>query len=263
MQRETFDKLFSVAGKDVLITGASQGIGFMLAGGFLAAGARVTITGRKADALDAACAQLKGLGDVQGIVSDMGTPEGIDAIVNNLAQRGGKLHVLVNNAGITWGAPFDTFPEKAWSKVMNVNVQGPFMLVQRLMPLLTATASAEDPARVINIGSVYATVTHVMHAYSYAASKAAIQQITRILARELAPQHVLVNAIAPGLFHTKMTHFAMTDPTSREQIMEGIPLRRGGSAEDITGLAVMLSSRAGAYITGSIIHLDGGLIVNH
>jgi NAD(P)-dependent dehydrogenase (short-subunit alcohol dehydrogenase family) len=263
MQRATYDKLFSVAGKSVLITGGSQGIGFMLAGGFLAAGARVYITGRKADALEAARAQLAPLGDVQAVVSDVGTPEGIEAIDRAIRQRDGKLHVLVNNAGITWGAPFESFPEKAWNKVMTVNVQGPFVLLQRMMPYLTAVATADDPARVINIGSVYATVTHVMQAYSYAASKAAIQQITRILARELAPQHVLVNAIAPGLFHTKMTHFAMNDADSREEILDGIPLHRGGTAEDITGLAVMLSSRAGSYITGSIIHLDGGLMVNH
>ncbi len=263
MRKETFDTLFSVAGKSVLITGGSQGIGFMLAGGFLAAGARVYITGRKGDSLEAARAKLAPLGDVQAIVSDVGTAEGIDAVDAVIRGRDGRLHVLVNNAGITWGAPLENFPEKAWPKVMGVNVQGPFMLLQRLLPYLKATASAENPARVINIGSVFATLTDVMQAYSYAASKAAIQQLTRVLARELAPQHVLVNAIAPGLFHTKMTHFAMEDAEHREKILDGIPLHRGGTAEDITGLAVMLSSRAGSYITGSIIHLDGGQMISH
>lgn len=263
MQREIYDKLFAVAGKSVLITGASQGIGYMLAGGFLAAGAQVYITGRKADTLEAARARLAPLGEVQSIISDIGTPEGIEAIGQAIGQRAGRLHVLINNAGISWGAPFASFPDKAWSKVMNVNVQGPFLLLQRLMPYLTATASADDPARVINVGSVYGTLTHVSQAYSYSASKAAIQQLTRVLARELAAQHVLVNAIAPGLFHTKMTNFAISDPATRAEMMQQIPLQRLGSPEDIIGLAVMLSSRAGAYITGSIIHLDGGLMVNH
>ena len=263
MLKQSVDELFSVAGKSVLITGGSQGIGYMLAGGFLAAGARVFITGRKPEALDAARGQLATCGDVQAIVSDMATAEGIDAIDAAIGASGGRLHVLINNAGITWGAPFESFPDKAWPKVMNVNVQGPFVLLQRLMPYLTAEASAAQPARVINIGSVYATLTQVMQAYSYAASKAAIQQLTRILARELAPRHVLVNAIAPGLFHTKMTDFALRDPATRAQLLDGIPLRRPGSAEDIVGLALLLSSRAGAYITGSIIHLDGGLLVDH
>lgn len=263
MQRETLEKLYSVAGKRVLITGGSGGIGFMLAGAFVAAGARVYITGRKADSLETARARLAPQGEIFTIASDLATSDGVATVVKAIAEREPKLHVLINNAGITWGEPLETFPDKAWQSVMSVNVHAPFSLVQKLLPQLSAAASAEDPARVINIGSVYATLTHVMQAYSYAASKAGIQQLTRVLARELAPRHITVNAIAPGLFPTKMTSFALREDSSRSALLSGIPLARAGTAEDIAGVAIMLSSRAGAYITGGIIPLDGGLPINH
>ena len=261
MQRETLEKLFSVAGKTVLITGSSGGIGLMLAEGFLAAGARVYINGRNEEALEAIRARLDGRGEIFAVVSDLSKPEGVEALVKAVCEREPRLHVLINNAGITWGAPLETFPAKAWTSVMNVNVQSPFALIQGLLPALRAAGSADDPARVINIGSVYATKTDVMTAYSYAASKAAIQQLTRVLARELASQHILVNAIAPGFFPSKMTAFAWKDEKLRTSLLAGIPLGRAGTPEDVAGLAIMLSSRAGAYITGSIIPLDGGLLV--
>lgn len=263
MHPEILDRLYSVAGKSVLITGGSGGIGFMLATAFLAAGARVTITGRNPDLLEAARAKLAATGEIHTVASDLGTPEGVATVVQAVAAREPKLHVLINNAGITWGAPLESFPDKAWNSVMGVNVHAPFSLVQKLLPQLSAAATAEDPARVINIGSVYATVTDVMQAYSYAASKAAVQQLTRVLARELAPKHITVNAIAPGLFPSKMTHFALREEASRNALVSHIPLARTGTPEDIAGVAIMLSSRAGAYITGGIIPLDGGLPVSH
>jgi NAD(P)-dependent dehydrogenase (short-subunit alcohol dehydrogenase family) len=263
MQRETLERLYSVAGKTVLVTGSSSGIGLMLAEGFLAAGARVYINSRNAQSLESVCARLNGRGEIFAITGDLSKPEGVETIVKTISEREPRLHVLINNAGITWGAPFESFPAKAWSSVMSVNVQSPFALIQGLLPALSAAATVEDPARVINIGSIYATTTHVMNAYSYAASKAALQQLTRVLARELAPKSILVNAIAPGLFPTKMTAFALREADSRAEILAGIPLGRPGTAEDIAGLAIMLSSRAGAYITGSIIPLDGGVLVHH
>ena len=263
MQREALEKLYSVAGKTVLVTGGSGGIGLMLAEGFIAAGARVYITGRNTEALESTRARLQRQGEIFTISSDLSKPEGVETIVNSFIEREPRLHVLINNAGITWGAPFDTFPAKAWSSVMTVNVQSPFALAQGLLPVLSAAASSEDPARIINIGSVYATTTQVMQAYSYAASKAAIQQLTKVLARELASKHILVNAIAPGLFPSKMTGFALRDEKMRAALLADVPLGRTGTPEDIAGLAIMLSARAGAYITGTIIALDGGLLINH
>jgi NAD(P)-dependent dehydrogenase (short-subunit alcohol dehydrogenase family) len=255
--------LFAVAGKHVLITGGTGGLGSMLAATYLAAGARVWITGRKPDALAQSVADLSVHGEVHGLEGDLATMEGTKAIIEGFQARADKLHVLVNNAGQTWGAPLDRFPERGWDAVVDVNVRAPFFLTQGLLPQLAAAASDADPARVINIGSVYGQATEVQFAYSYTASKAAIHQLTRVLARELAPRRVLVNAIAPGLFHTKMTNFAMKHEEMKANLLRGVPLNRSGTVEDIGGLALFLSSRAGAYMTGNIIPLDGGILSAH
>lgn len=255
--------LFSVAGKQVLITGGTGGLGSMLASTYLAAGARVWITGRKPDALAQSVAALSPLGPVTGLLGDLATMEGTLAIAEAFQAQSDRLDVLVNNAGQTWGAPLDRFPERGWDSVMDVNVRAPFFLTQRLLPQLQAAAEGGDSARVINIGSIYAETTEVQYAYSYTASKAAIHQLTRVLARELAPRRILVNAIAPGLFHTKMTHFAMKQESMKANLLAGIPLHRVGTVEDIGGLALFLSSRAGAYMTGNIIPLDGGILSAH
>jgi NAD(P)-dependent dehydrogenase (short-subunit alcohol dehydrogenase family) len=262
MPQETLSSLFSVAGKTVLITGGSSGIGLMMAEAFAAAGARVYITGRQAAALEEARNSLAAHGKVHTIVNDLSVPEGPTQLVAVLASQTSELHVLVNNAGTTWGAPLDTFPSKAWSPVWSLNVQAPFELVQAALPLLTSTASAADPARVINIGSVYGQMTDVKQAYSYSASKAALHQLTRVLAHDLAARHVLVNAIAPGFFPSKMTRFVVRDEALHAATIANIPLRRTGDTADVGGLAIMLASRAGAYITGAVIPLDGGLLVN-
>ncbi len=254
-------ELFSVAGKTVLITGGGGGLGRMLAKSFLAADARVIITGRKPEALEDA---RRALGDPQAlqvIVADLSSAQGMRALVDRVSGLERKLHVLINNAGRTWGAAFDQFPDSAWQNVFAVNVHAPFALAQGLLGLLEAAATADDPSRIINIGSVYAETTEVMQAYSYTASKAAIHQLTRVMARELAPRHILVNAIAPGLFPSNMTEFVLRDPSLRETTLAAIPRGRAGTLEDIGGTAIFMSSRAGAYLTGAVVPVDGGLLI--
>jgi NAD(P)-dependent dehydrogenase (short-subunit alcohol dehydrogenase family) len=250
--------LFSVAGKTVLITGGSSGLGLMMATGFLKAGARVYISARKAEQLQAAQHSLSPWGEVHAVRCDLATPEGVGTLSETLLSREQHLHVLVNNAGKSWGAPFEQYPDSAWPGLMALNVQAPFILTQRLMPLLAAAASAENPARVINIGSIAGLGTDKLNAFAYGPSKAALHQLTRMLAQELAPRHILVNAIAPGLFPSKMSAAIMKDEGLREEMRSSIPLQRFGTPEDIAGLAIYLSARAGAFMTGNIITLDGG-----
>lgn len=263
MASNLIERLFSVAGKTVLVTGGSSGIGYMLAGGFAEAGARVYITGRKADRLENARAALAALGDVRAIQGDLGTREGVAAVVAGVTENEQKLHVLINNAGITWGAPVESFPADAWDSVLATNVRAPFALVQGLLPRLEAAASDADPARIVNIGSIYGISSETMTAWSYGASKAAIHHLTVMLAAELAPRRILVNAIAPGFFPSRMTGFVMKDEQRMAAVLQKIPLGRTGSAEDIAGLALALCSRAGAYMTGNVIPLDGGILASH
>lgn len=263
MSASLLNRLYSVAGKTVLITGGGGGIGRMLARAFLDAGARVYITGRKAEGLEAARAALGDPGELRLLIGDLGNADGVRAIVEGFRRAEPRLNVLINNAGRTWGAPFESFPDSAWQNVFEVNVHAPFALAQALLGSLEGAASDEDPARVINIGSIYAETTEVMQAYSYTASKAALHQLTRVMARELAPRRILVNAIAPGLFPSNMTEFVLKNPAHRDSTLAAIPRRRAGTAEDIGGLAIFLASRAGAYVTGAIIPLDGGLLINH
>jgi NAD(P)-dependent dehydrogenase (short-subunit alcohol dehydrogenase family) len=219
----------------------------------------VYITGRKADALEAARAELAQSGDVRAIQGDVATPEGIEAIRNALADEE-ALHVLVNNAGITWGSSLEKFPAEAWDSVMGVNVKAPFVLVQALLGKLQAAATDMDPAHVINVGSVYGFTSQVLRGWSYAASKAAIHHLTKVLAAELASRRILVNAIAPGFFPSKMTHFIASDEQRMDDIRKIIPLGRAGTPEDIGALALYLGSRASSYMTGNVIPLDGGVL---
>ncbi len=254
-----YAELFSVAGKTAVITGGSSGLGLAMAEAYLRCGARVYITGRKLEPLEAARSDLAALGDVRAVAGDVGTPEGIEALRAALEGED-KLHVLINNAGITWGASLEKFPADAWDSVLGVNVKAPFMLTQAFLGKLQAAATPADPARVINIGSVYGVTSQVLRAWSYAASKAAIHQLTKVLAAELAARNILVNAIAPGFFPSKMTHFMTSSEDRMAELRKMIPLGREGSKDDIGALALFLGSRASAYMTGNVIPLDGGIL---
>lgn len=253
--------LFELTGHWALVTGGAQGLGRMIAEGLLRAGASVIITSRKPDICAAAEAEMAALGHCIGLPADLTSPEAaVDLAAKVRAATGGKLHILVNNAGKTWGAPIDSFPDKAWPGVLAVNLQAPFTLVRELLPELTASASADDPARVINIGSVAGKGAQGLSAYSYAASKAAIHMLSRDLAGDLADRHITVNAVLPGYFPTSMTAHMRDDDAVDAGLLAKIPMRRMGRADEIAGIIVFLSSRAGGYVTGAEIPVDGGII---
>ncbi len=258
------ETLFSAGGKTALVTGGASGIGRMCAEALVQAGARVLIASRKGEVCGAVAAELNGLGapgSAEGFVGDVATEEGIAALVKAVGARTDKLHILVNNAGRSWGEPLETFPFSAWEKVMSLNVAGMFTLTRDLLPLLEKTGTADDPARVINLGSVMGTAPLGDGAYSYAASKAAVHHMTKILAKELAGRHVTLNAFAPGPFRSRMTAFATADEARRARVAETIPLGRIGRPEDIAGALLYLCGRGGAYITGAVLPIDGGVSV--
>lgn len=252
--------LFDLDGKQALVTGGAQGLGRMIAEGLLRAGAAVAITSRKADICAAAAAEMAALGRCVPLAADLSTPEAAVDLTQRYRDALGACHILVNNAGKTWGGPIDSFPDKAWPGVMAVNVQTPFTMVRELLPELGAAATPDDPARIINIGSVAGLKTERLQAYSYAASKAAIHMLTRDLAGDLAERDITVNAVIPGFFPTKMTAHMRDEQGVDPALLAHIPLRRLGRAEDIAGIVVFLCSRGGAYITGAQIPVDGGII---
>jgi NAD(P)-dependent dehydrogenase (short-subunit alcohol dehydrogenase family) len=249
-------ELFSVAGKTVVVTGGTRGIGAMIAGGFVAAGASVVIASRKADAVESAVAELSRYGTCSGLVADLSTEDGARRFAEAVASEHASIDVLVNNAGATWGAPLADHDEASWRRVLGLNVEGVFHTTKFLLPLLEAGASAEEPARVINIGSIDGIHVPVLESYSYSASKAAVHQLTRHLAKRLAPM-ITVNAVAPGPFESKM--MAATLDAFGDQIAAAAPLKRIGRPDDMAGVAIFLASRAGAYLTGAIIPVDGGI----
>ncbi|SHK21572.1 NAD(P)-dependent dehydrogenase, short-chain alcohol dehydrogenase family [Desulfatibacillum alkenivorans DSM 16219] len=253
------DTLFSMKGKVCLVTGGSRGLGYYMAQGFLEAGAaRVYITARKAPACLEAAEELSKFGECIAIPGDVGGLEGIQALAARISEKEDSLDVLVNNAGAAWGAPIDAFPEKGWDKVMDLNVKSPFFMTQAFLNMLRKGKSPENTASVVNIGSIAGIVGASLSSYSYGPSKAAIHQLTRNLAKDLADDHIRVNAIAPGRFFSKMTEYVSKDQAAYAAECKEIPLHRWGSAEDIAGVAVMLCSRAGAYMTGQIVPIDGG-----
>ncbi len=251
--------LFDVSGKSALVTGGSRGIGLMIAHGLVQGGARVIVSSRKSADVEAAAQELSAVGECHAIPADISTREGALALAAATRERFPSLDILVNNAGATWGAPLEEFPETGWQKVLATNVEGVFHLTVALLGELRAAASAEDPARVINIGSVDGLRAPSVENYSYSASKAAVHMLTRHLAKRLASEHITVNAIAPGPFESKMMAWALDDPQLRSAIEQRVPLGRIGRPDDVAGLTLFLSSRAGAYLTGAIIPLDGGI----
>jgi len=250
-------RLFSLDGKVALVTGGTRGIGLMMARGLLAHGAKVYVASRKADACEAAAKALSAEGPCIGIPASLGSEAGCNALAEQIADREPALHVLVNNAGANWGAPLAEYPDEAWDKVLALNVKGVFHLTRALLPQLEAAASADDPARVINVGSIDGIQVPAMETYAYSTSKAAVHHLTRALARRLAPLHVTVNAVAPGPFESKM--MAATLDRFGDAIVASCPLGRIGVADDMAGIAVYLASRAGAYVTGAVIPVDGGI----
>ncbi len=253
--------LFDISGKVALVTGGSRGIGLMIARGFAEAGAKTYISSRKADVCDAVAAELSQSGECISLPADLGSEAGCRYLADELAKREPKVHILINNAGATWGAPIAEFPDDAFDKVMNLNVKGIFHLTRFLLPQLEAAATHEDPARVINIGSIDGLQAPAMETYAYSSSKAAVHQLTRHLAHNLANRNIIVNAIAPGPFESKMMH--ETIERFGDNMIATNPRRRLGEPDDMAGTAIFLSSKASAYVTGVVIPVDGGISTRH
>lgn len=261
--------LFSVENKVVVVTGGSRGIGEMIAAGYLANGAKVYITSRKADVCDATAERLaeKYGGECISIPADMATLGGIDSFVGEFCSNESHLDVLVNNAGVAWGAPLEEFPEIGWDKVMDTNVKGVFFLTQKLLPMLEQNATQENPSHVINVGSIDGIKTPIFDNFSYGPSKAAVHHLTRVLAAHLVKRNIIVNGIAPGPFPTYMLSAGVgaggdTENTDWDALGRSNPRGRVGTAEDIAGLAIFLSSRASGFTVGEVITCDGGSVVS-
>jgi len=251
------NELFSIEGKVALVTGGGSGIGWMIAEAYARAGARVYIASRKLAELEARIAELGGAGDCRAIAADLSHEKGCNGLGDEIERREGRLDILVNNAGANWGAPYEEFPESAWDRVLDVNVKGVFQLTRRLTPQLAAAATPEDPARVINIGSIDGISVPALETYAYSASKAAVHHMTAVLARKLAPRFITVNAVAPGPFQSRM--MKATLERLGDAVAEMVPLRRIGTPEDMAGIAIFLASRAGAYVDAAVIPVDGGI----
>ena len=261
--------LFSVEDKIVVVTGGSRGIGEMIAAGYLANGAKVYITSRKAEVCDATAERLSQTygGECISIPADMATLQGIEAFVSAFGEKESCLDVLVNNAGVAWGAPLEEFPEIGWDKVMDTNVKGVFFLTQKLLPYLEQSGSHDTPSHVINVGSIDGIKTPIFDNFSYGPSKAAVHHLTRVLAAHLIKRNIIVNGIAPGPFPTYMLSAGVgaggdTENTDWDALGKGNPRGRVGTPEDIAGLAIFLSSRACGFTVGDVITCDGGSVVS-
>jgi NAD(P)-dependent dehydrogenase (short-subunit alcohol dehydrogenase family) len=248
--------LFGLGGKTAVVTGGSRGIGAMITKGLLSAGCKVIISARKADQIALAEQEFSSLGWCKGFAADLSTVDGCKALAAFVATQFDGLNILVNNAGATWGASLSTFTEDAWDKVVDTNIKGPFFLSQALVPMLQKVGTADDPSRIINVGSIDGLHVNPLEHYPYSASKAGIHHLTRALAKNLAPT-ITVNAIAPGPFESKM--MAATLAAAGDQIAAMTPMKRIGRPDDMAGVAIYLASRAGSYLTGAVIPVDGGI----
>lgn len=258
MAESFYEHLFSVRGKVALVTGGTRGIGLMIAEGLVRGGAKVYVASRKPEACAEAQAALAAHGPCEAIVADLGTLAGCNALADEIAARETRLDLLVNNAGLTWNEPLDTFPEKGWDRVMNLDVKGPFFLIQRLLPQLRAAASPEQRAVIVNVSSVNGLRPSALRNYSYAAAKAGLNQLSAQLARDLMEDCINVNVIAPGPFKSKMTAPLYASEEVERQTRAAFPMKRWGAMEDAAGLTIFFASRAGSYLSGVIVACDGG-----
>ena len=252
-------QLFDIRGATVLVTGGSRGIGFFIARGFVEAGANVFISARNSDDCNDAAKTLSAVGNCVSFPADISNIAGITSLIAEVAKRSPAVNVLVNNAGATWGEALESYPEAQWDTVVDVNLKAPFFLTQKMLPLLRNAATVENPARIINIGSVAGINPMARDSFAYAASKAGLHHLTRTMARHLAPK-ITVNAIAPGAFETRMISWALENRAALEaQVPRGLV----GQGDDIAGAAIFLASRAGAYVTGALLPVDGGLALRN
>jgi len=252
--------IFRLDNKVALVTGGAQGLGRMIAEGLLQAGATVAITSRRADICEEAAREMSALGRCISLPSDLSSPQAAVDLVERFHEALGACHILINNAGKTWGGSIDSFPDNAWPSVMSVNVQMPFTIIRELLPELSAGGTPDDPARIINIGSIAGMKNEKLQAYSYAASKAAIHMLTRDLAGDLADRNITVNAVIPGYFPTKMTAHMRHEDGVDPVLLSHIPMKRLGRAEDIASTVIFLCSRGAGYITGVLLPVDGGIV---
>ena len=251
--------LFDINGKVALVTGGSRGIGAMIAEGFVKNGVKTYITSRKSDQCNLKAEELSKFGECISIPADLTDMNEMNNLVRHIEKNEEKLNILINNAGAAWGAPFDTFPENGWDKVMDTNVKAVFFLIQKLIKMLESSGDNSDPSRIINVGSIDGVGIPRAETYSYPASKAAIHQLTRVLANRLAKRNINVNAIAPGPFQSNMMDHSLKE--YGEQIKSSVPRGRIGVPEDMAGTSIFLCSKASSYITGSIIPVDGGSLI--
>ncbi len=253
------DNLFDIKGKVALITGGSRGIGEMIAEGFVRQGVKTYISSRKKEQCDNTAMRLSKFGQCISIPADLTQINEIQNLFSTINKNEKKLHILVNNAGAAWGADFDNFPENGWDKVMDTNVKSIFFLTQKFVKLLEKSGTDSDPSRVINVGSIDGIGIPRAETYSYPASKAAVHQLTRVLANRLAKRNININAIAPGPFQSKMMNETLKK--YEKEIINSVPRKRIGIPEDMAGPAIFLSSKASAYITGIVLPVDGGSLI--
>jgi len=251
-------QLFDISGKTALVTGGSRGIGLMIARGFMQNGAKVYISSRKAEACERAAAELSKYGTCIPLAHDLGSMAEVKALAEDIKAREKKLDILINNAGAAWAEPFETYSEAGWDKLMNVNLKAIFFLSQALLPELKAAGTADDPARIVNIGSIDGILQPQLESYAYSASKAAVHHLTHHLAKHLARDRINVNAIAPGPFETKM--LAPVLATARKAIESSVPRGRIGEDDDMIGAAIFFCSKASSFITGQVLAVDGGIM---